>query len=559
MSTGTGLRSFALVAAVFLAISWVRLDPGGTKVDAGNSAPSSAIEAGAASSEFVDEPVVDETGATVLDAQGKPVTRKVVSGGSAGTEARAGTAGSTAGAGTTRTTLTPGTGRPATGGTGGTTGGTAGPAGGTEGQAGGTSGGGATVGGGRSGGADSGTNPDGSAIECKAGKNGGATDTGVTATKIRLATTAVLDGEAKSLLEPSVTAMKAVRDKINRAGGICGRLLELNVVNDSFNASNGQTKIKNFIAEGYFAMPVVPSAEGLGAAIEAGDISAAGIPVIGTDGMRKEQYNDPWVFPVASATVTAMRVMAKYGYADKGARTFAIVYDDKYKFGKEGKDAFVAQVQALGGTVVIEQALNPADSSYATQAGAFNTKCGENKCDMVAMLLLPDTAAKWMARQPALGRVYTAGAQTLFTNRFAQDCVQAAGVRCDGIAVWTGYNPPIGPIASKPGVAQYVNDVKALDPGIDVNNQFLEGAYLGMSVFVDALKKVGPNLTRSKLQEVMNGLDYTTDLASTLSWRPGDHAANVRSQSFSMVVSQGTFNGWRDDGTGFRLDPAKGG
>lgn len=545
MSNGTGLRSFALVAAVFLAISWVRLDPGGTQVDAGNASSSPATDAGDASSELVEEAVVDESGAPVLDAQGKPVTRKVSSGGAAGTEARPGAAGSTGTAGPTRTTLKPGTSQPAAGATGG--------------EAGGTSGGGATVGGGRSGGAGSGTNADGSPIECKAGKNGGATDTGVTATKIRLATTAVLDGEAKSLLEPSVTAMKAVRDKVNRAGGICGRLLELNVVNDSFNASDGHTKIKNFIAEGYFAMPVVPSAEGLGAAIEAGDISSAGIPVIGTDGMRREQYNDPWVFPVASATVTAMRVMAKYGYADKGARSFAIVYDDKYKFGKEGKDAFVKQVEAMGGTVVTEQPLNPADSSYATHAGGFNTKCGDNQCDMVAMLLLPDTAAKWMARQPALGKVYTAGAQTLFTNRFAQDCVQAAGSRCHGIAVWTGYNPPIGPIASKPGVAQYVNDVKALDPGIDVNNQFLEGAYLGMSVFVDALKKVGPNLTRAKLQEVMNGLDYTTDLSSTLSWRPGDHAANVRSQSFTMNVSQGAFNGWADAGTGFRLDPAKGG
>jgi hypothetical protein len=57
----------------------------------------------------------------------------------------------------------------------------------------------------------------------------------------------------------------------------------------------------------------------------------------------------------------------------------------------------------------------------------------------------------------------------------------------------------------------------------------------------------------------MDSMDHQTDLSSALSWRPNKHAANVRSQSFSMVVTQGTFNGWRDEGTGFRLDPAEGG
>ena len=61
--------------------------------------------------------------------------------------------------------------------------------------------------------------------------------------------------------------MKAVIDKVNRAGGVCGRLLDLRVVNDSFQADTGLRSIRSFIDEEYFALPVVPSAEGLGAAI----------------------------------------------------------------------------------------------------------------------------------------------------------------------------------------------------------------------------------------------------------------------------------------------------
>jgi ABC-type branched-subunit amino acid transport system substrate-binding protein len=414
-------------------------------------------------------------------------------------------------------------------------------------------------------------------LECKAGRNGGVTDKGVTATRIKLATTAVLDGPAKSLLSDSAIAMKALIDKTNRAGGVCGRLLALNVVNDSFIASTGLQYIKNFIAEGYFALPVMPSAEGLGAAILSGDISTAQIPVVGTDGMRKEQYGNPFVWPVAAATVTSMRVMAKYGYTNRNARTFAIVYDSKYKFGVEGKDAFIDQVAKMGGCappagkgpedspcMVTIQPLDPEQNSYSSEAQAFNTKCqagaqDQSKCDMVAMLLLPDTAKNWLQRLPVRARLYTSGAQTLFTDRFAQDCVQQAAERCQDFAVWTGYNPPIGPMASLPGVAAYVSDVQTVKPTIDVNNQFIEGAYLGMSVFIEALRKVGPDLTRANLIAAMDSLDYKNDFTSTLSWRAGKHSANIRAQSFAMTVTGGTFRGWRNEATGFVLDPAFGG
>jgi ABC-type branched-subunit amino acid transport system substrate-binding protein len=178
---------------------------------------------------------------------------------------------------------------------------------------------------------------------------------------------------------------------------------------------------------------------------------------------------------------------------------------------------------------------------------------------MVALLLLPETAKKWLQGGATMGGRYTSGAQTLFTDRFAQDCVLLRGSECQAFAVWTGYNPPIGPLASKPGVAAYVNDVRAVKPGIDINNQFVEGSYLGMTVFVEALKRVGPNLTRERLKAVMDSMTFENDLASTLTWKPGQHAANVRSQSFSMTVSQGAFRGWSDEGTGFVLDPAHGG
>lgn len=400
-------------------------------------------------------------------------------------------------------------------------------------------------------------------LACLPGKNGGRTDIGVSATKIKLATTAVLDGPAASLLRYSPTGMKAVIDQVNAGGGICGRRLSLQVVNDSFRADLGHQYIRNFLdaKSDIFALPVVPSAEGLSSAIQAEDISKAGMPVVGTDGMRIEQYQDPYVWPVASATVSTMRIIAKYAFEVKKARSFAIIWDGKYKFGVEGADAFKAQVAALGGKITADVKLDPDQPSYASEVAEFNSdrQCGNSACDAMVMLLLPDTAKNWLSRDPQMGRVYSAGAQTLFTEKFAQDCVAAIKYECNSFAIWTGYNPPIGSYATLPGVAKYVNDVKTINPGLDVKNQFLEGAYFGMSLFVEAIKKVGPNLRRDELKKVLDAMDLNTDISSNLSWRPGKHSANVRARSFSVVAGGGSFQGWADEGTGWRLDPAFGG
>lgn len=388
-------------------------------------------------------------------------------------------------------------------------------------------------------------------LECAPGRNGGATDVGVTGTRIRLASTMVQSGIGASFLGQSPIGMQAVVQKVNRAGGICGRILELRLVDDGWRADLGQSFIQNFIKEGYFALPVVPSSEGLTAAITAGDIAKGRMPVIGTDGMLIQQYQSPWVWPVATATVSTMRIMAKHGYA-KGARSFAIVYDRFYKFGKEGSDAFKRYVERLpGARLKAFVGIQPGQASYSAEIQQFNGACKDG-CDFVAMLLEPATAETWIAGRPRFGTQITSGAQTLFNERFAKNC----GAPCEGMLVWTGYNPPIGTLAALPGIRQFVNDVRSISPTADETNQFLEGAYLGMNVLVEALRRVGPNLTRAGLKQVLDGMTMTSDLSSPLSWTASRRHANTRAQAFSIVVAQGSFAGFRNEQTGFIADPS---
>lgn len=387
-------------------------------------------------------------------------------------------------------------------------------------------------------------------LQCNRQNNGGETDTGVSADRIRLAATVVQSGVGASFLGASPIGIRAVVQKVNSGGGVCGRMLDIRLVDDGWDANRGLGFIRNFIEEGVFALPVVPSSEGLTAAIESGDISRAKIPVIGSDGMLIQQYQDPFVWPVATATVSTMRIMTKHAY-DKGARKFALVYDRFYRFGKEGADAFEAYVKTLpGAELKAFVGILPGQPNYSSEIEEFNRACN-NDCGFVGMLLEPTTATQWVAGRPQFGTLMTAGAQTLFNEAFAQNC----GRPCNGMLVWTGYNPPIGPLANEPDVARYVNDVRNVSPTVDVTNQFLEGSYLGMTVFVEALKKVGPNLTRARLKAAMDSMDFQNSISSTLTWRADRRFANAGARAFSIVVAQGSFAGWRDEQTGFIRDP----
>ena len=449
-------------------------------------------------------------------------------------------------------------------------------------SAGGGSGGGgaAAPSGGTGGGPTGGTDPSGKAgdaggqLQCAAGRNGGATDQGVSATQITMATTTVDSGPGASFLRDVRYGMEAMRNQVNRAGGICGRQLAIRYVDDGWEAQRGAQFLRNFInqpdpAQKIFAIPVGPSSEGLGVVIETSDIDKAQIPVVGTNGLSVSQYRradgsaQPWVWPVAAATVSSARVMVKHAF-DRGARNFSIVYDRDYRFGKEAAIAFNAEVKRLTGKNVpgfnTSGACNPrfcgiesGQQSYSSQVTTFN----RSKGDFVALFLEPTTAQSWMGdanTPPASGQgapKYGYGAaQPLFTRSFAQNCK----AKCHNMLVWTGFKPNIEGYRGDPAVQRYVAALKQTNPQADEFNQFAQGGYVGMQLLVDGLKAVGPNLTRQRLKAALDSANLKSGLTmdSVLRFRPNNRFTATTMQSFAIQY-QGTFSGWR---TGARVaDP----
>lgn len=405
-------------------------------------------------------------------------------------------------------------------------------------------------------GGSSGAGADLSGLDCTPSGNGGATDRGVTASGIKMATTVAESGNGAAFLGEVRYGMEAIRNKVNAGGGVCGRELAIQYVDDGWDAQRGAQYLRNFMQEGIFAIPVCPSSEGCRVVIDSGDLDKTQTPMVGTDGMLEDQYErpdgsaQPLVWPVAAATVSSARIMCQNAYK-RGARNFSIVFDKNYRFGVEAAEAFNGCAQKLTGKSVAGYnssytckesfcGVTAGKSSYSTEVAQFQPG------DFVALFLEPVTALKWMGDPntptPASIKFGYGAGQPLFTRGFATNCQS----KCDQMAIWTGFKPPIESYANDPAVKTYVSDLHKTKPDADEFNAFTEGGYVGMLLLEKALKAVGPGLTRAALQAELN----KTCLVSGLTIQPKicfsatNRYANTTMQSF-VIQYKGTFGGWR--------------
>lgn len=402
-----------------------------------------------------------------------------------------------------------------------------------------------------------------SGLACAPGRNGGATDRGVTATEIKLATTVVESGIGAAFLRDVRFAMEAVRDEVNRAGGICGRRLVIDYIDDGWDAQRGAQFIRNFMDD-VFAIPVGPSSEGLRVVIASGDVDKSKTPVVGADGLLIEQYvrsdgrAQPWVWPVAVATVGSARLMAQNAWKS-GARSFGVVFDKNYRFGQEGAQAFNAEVKRLTGKPI--EGFNVEGSCQSRYCGILAGKSSysneirefyRGRVDYIALFLEPQTALTWMQdpNTPSAQAQKYGGAQPLFTWNFGNTC----GQKCHQMQVWTGFKPHVESYKADPAVQRYVRDLKRTNPQADEFNAFAIGGYVGMKLLVEALRTVGPELTRERLKAALDTISLDTGLTfdRAIAYRSNLRFVTTKMRSY-IIQYRGSFGGWREGPT--EVDP----
>lgn len=376
---------------------------------------------------------------------------------------------------------------------------------------------------------------------CERARNGGATDKGVTASRIKLLVNATLDGP-QSYMDDAPKVMKQVVDQVNSAGGICGRLLEARVVN-GFHPPPDDT----------FAAMVLPHRDELDAYVDDGSADRLAVPIVGTDGLSSSQFHSRWVWPIGAPVASLVRIAVSHAYHAKGARTFALVHDADSAYGTQAAAVFRDHVAGLPGASI--RIVQPVEVSVSTEVGLYNQACSEQRCDSVVWAMAPLQARDWLRAGAASSRLWTSGLYHELDPGLVEDCGAPVGANCQNLHVWSSFTPPIEPFLSDPAVAAFgqANDYKVWP--------WLAAAHVGTKLLVAALERVGPILTRERLRRALDEVRYELPLTAPMQWGPRvplDRAANHRARALRVVPETGRAGRFEDAGTGWVADPTPG-
>jgi branched-chain amino acid transport system substrate-binding protein len=327
--------------------------------------------------------------------------------------------------------------------------------------------------------------------------NGGATAPGVTADAIQLGTTTPLTSAVAAVCAGAVNGALAYFASVNEKGGVYGRKIVDTVLDDGYTAPRGIANVKTFMEK-----PIFAQYGGCGA-IQAAAIwpilQDAGIPYLFGSGLTEMKK------PVKKYIFTAQ---ASYGDDARATITWAFkkdgpgsVYLINYVLASyEEVTAVVPEVtKALGGTFLGETIVTASVVDYTPIA----LKIRELKPDYI-VIQIPATqaaaAVNAMSEQHALPNRRILALEGT-SHQFVDNIKDPAAANMS-MAAFTGVDP------KDPKGAECRDLIKKYDPTLAESAVLDAVSSCGVSqIFVAALQKAGPNLTRDGLVTALESIN----------------------------------------------------
>jgi len=293
-------------------------------------------------------------------------------------------------------------------------------------------------------------------------KSGGTSSSGGAAASgpIVVGVVSALSGPGAQSGQYKVNGAQLAVKEINAAGGVLGRQLKLNTVDDQTTNSGTINAFSKLTSQNVTAV-IGPIRSTEVQAIDPA-IRRAGIPVMigGTD-PKLTHVGNKWIFRARPNDTYSAAVIAKFGVKDKGVKTWAIVHSTD-AFGTGGDNAVVPDIKKYGGQVVMDQGYpNHAQDftsvvlaikrsgaqglvtycTYATDCGILAKQIQQQHLNLtwVGSPSLSDVTALKLAG-PALYGTYSVADYAVDANpqakAFAQKYTAAYNVEPDQFSTW---------------------------------------------------------------------------------------------------------------------------
>ncbi len=176
---------------------------------------------------------------------------------------------------------------------------------------------------------------------------------------------------------PAVQAAQIEIKKINAAGGVLGRPLQLNVINDQLDPQKTKqaalTQISNGAVIGWVTCDVDYATPAIQEFLNAKLLTIA--PCIGTDEMGPSRFGTAGklAFSYGNAAQDEGAAMAEYSFKN-GWRSSVVVTDNLLRYFKDVCKAYTIRYKQLGGKILSQESFTQGDKTIGNVVTRVNAK-----------------------------------------------------------------------------------------------------------------------------------------------------------------------------------------
>jgi ABC-type branched-subunit amino acid transport system substrate-binding protein len=321
---------------------------------------------------------------------------------------------------------------------------------------------------------------------------------GITADSIIIGQAAGFTGSVAGTVKELTAGAKAYFDYVNAKGGVHGRKIVLESMDDGFDPKRTPDAVKKLIEEKHvFAMFLsrgTPTSEAAYSVLE-----AAKVPLIGPSTGAMSMYNPPrkYIFPVrASYHSETFKIVPQL--VNMGINRIALLYVED-SFGKDGL-AGVQQALKDNNLTAVAVASHVRGSTKVEEAVAAIAKA---EPQAVIMITVNDAGVAFVKQMKKAGRnpVFLT-----LSNNSSNSFITNLGE--DGWGVAVSQVSPYPFSGTIPITKEFLDIIKG-KKDVSASYSSMEG-FISAKVLVEGLKRAGPKPTREKLiagLESMNRYD----------------------------------------------------
>ncbi|MGH2843506.1 MAG: ABC transporter substrate-binding protein [Solirubrobacteraceae bacterium] len=325
-----------------------------------------------------------------------------------------------------------------------------------------------------------------------------------------------LTNQMSSFDAPALLAAQLEVKRINAAGGVDGRKLEIKVYNDELDATKTLQGAEQMVADhvdiGWVTCDVNYASPAVEQFINAGDLTISPCESTGEMGPVRFGAKGKLAFSFGNAAADVGAAIAQYAYQKRHWTTADVVTDNTLRYFQNVCSAFSSRFQQLGGKIVGQESFTESDKTI----GNVISRVNDQKADVIAF------CTAFATDQPA----FVAGLRSLKNETPIIDAWSSDG------SYWWPKRPPVTNFYFTTPASVFGNDpspqVRAFEAALKAEGQpaetggFINGA-AAIQGIADAIRKAHGSTNGAKLARVMQRFHNLRTISGDVSFSAQSH------------------------------------